>query len=357
MWKPGFAAMLGPASLWKIVCSIVSNGATSQTSITLDSLNLCATDIVVETSGSPSLLESRIIDAVAAGQQPGAQISVERGPASDGSVGFGELSDFTVRLRTLLAKSSALGPQHVQGPDSSPGLGLNTGELQGRVTALQSSFSAAVAQLNTAQQNLGNASSPGDLQTAVAAIRAALVALADHGLPSAYPAASGSDVQAAANQLGSLASSVLGVATPLSAKTAPPPPAADATPSDVASWFSETAAFVQAIIGTVVPLTATYLLPASSAFAASFAAGAAPSGSDGPGVMAWLRRIARVRTNALAIHDSLLAGEAILGSSPPITVAQLPVTAGEAWIALPYADGVPDSQGAPVHCGFDSRAY
>jgi hypothetical protein len=37
----------------------------------------------------------------------------------------------------------------------------------------------------------------------------------------------------------------------------------------------------------------------------------------------------------------LLASEAMLKVSPAITVAQLPATAGEPWVALPFVDGVP----------------
>jgi hypothetical protein len=84
-----------------------------------------------------------------------------------------------------------------------------------------------------------------------------------------------------------------------------------------------------------------YFLASPSAFGASFAPGAAPLGSDGAGVMAWLRRITRVRPNALAVHDLVLASEAMLGSSPAFTVAQLPAKPGESWIALPYIKGVP----------------
>lgn len=336
--------MLGPASLWSFQCTITSNGAVSPVVVTLDALNLCALDVVVESAGSPSLLEFRVIDQVAAGQAQGTQVAVLSGPAPDGSLGFGELSDLTSRLRTLLAKSSALGPQHVQGPEFSPGLGLNAGEVQARVASLQASFSQSVQQLQTSRQALSDAlaaSPPGDLQAPLQAIRAALVAIADHGIGSAYPPVIGNDLQVAAGAFLSRASAVLATVTPLSTKTAQSPLAADAHPADFASWFSGTADFVQTIMGKLVPITATYQLPSGSAYATSFAPGAAPVGSNGTEVMAWLRRIARVRANALAVHDLLLASETMLQSSPAITVAQLPSKAGESWVALPYTDGVP----------------
>jgi hypothetical protein len=227
------------------------------------------------------------------------------------------------------------------------------GELQARVASLQASFSSAVQQLQNAQQSLSAAmaaSPAGDLLTAVQAIRSALVVVADHGIPSAYPPVIGSDLPAAAGTLASRAGAVLAAVTPLSTKTAPSPPSpppVDAKPadiarwlSDIALWFSDTADFVQSVVGKVAPVTATYLLPAGSPYAVSFAPGAAPAGSDETGVMVWLRRIARVRPNAQTIHDLLLAGEAMLKTRPAVTVAQLPATPGEPWVALPYADGV-----------------
>jgi hypothetical protein len=333
--------MLGPASLWTMQCAITSNGAANPSALTLDALNLCALDVVVESAGGPSLLELRILDQVALAQPRGAEISVSRAPAPDSTLGFGELSDLAARLRTLLAKSSALGPQHMQGPEFSPGLGLNMSELQSRVASLQSSFSNAVQQLQTAQQALNAAlaaSSPGDLQTTLLAVRSALVAIADHGIPSAYPPVIGTDLSASANILTALAGAMLALVTPLAAKTAPAPPTDTTKPADVGNWFGATAGFVQSIVGKVAPITATYLLPAGSPYATAFAPGAAPPGSDAAGVMVWLRRIARVRPNAQALHDLFLASEIMLASSPALTVAQLPTKAGEPWVALPYTD-------------------
>jgi hypothetical protein len=97
---------------------------------------------------------------------------------------------------------------------------------------------------------------------------------------------------------------------------------------------------VQSIIGTTIPITAAYLLPADSVYAQSFVAGNAPTGSDETAVMIWLRRLARVRPNCASAHDLLLAGEALQGSLPSITVAQLPVNAGEQWVGLPFNTAV-----------------
>jgi hypothetical protein len=339
--------MLGDASRWKMACSVTSAGSTSSISIGLDSMSLAALDVVVLSAGDPSQLEQRIIDAVAASQSNSGQVSVVRTPATDGSLGFAELLGLAARIRTLLAKSVPLGPQHVQGPDASPALGLDIGELETRVAAVEASFSAAVSGLASAAQALAAAagSDPATLQTAVQAVRSALVAVADHGIRSAYPVAAGSDLTAAAAAVGAQASAVQAAVGALAANSPPSPPDAGAAPSDVLRWFGAITDYVQAMMGKAVPITATYLLPAGSDYSASFSPGAMPTGADEPSVMAWMRRIARVRSKVAAVHDLLLASEVLLGSPPGITVAQLPIETGAQWAGLPFGDaGAPKAR-------------
>ena len=331
--------MLGDATSWKVHCNVTASGTVTDVIVGLDSLQLCALDIVSESSGSPSLLESRIADSIATGQPPGAQITVVSTPAGDGTLGFGELSDLCARLRTLLAKSTPLGPLHVIGPSESSATGLDVAELQSRVNSLGTSLSNAVSQLSAAMQTLNTAaagSDSGALQTAVAGVRAALVTVADNGFSSAFPPTIGSDVAAAATLFAARGSAVLAAITPLSATTPPVPPAADAPSSDLEQWFRAITDYVESIVGKVVPVTASYQLPPDSAYAQSFASGNAPTGSDETAVMVWLRRLARVRPNCQPAHDLLLANEALLGALPGITVAQLPVTQGEQWVGLPF---------------------
>ena len=332
-------SILGNASSWTLHCTVTANGATTDVAVGLDTLQLCALDAVCETSGSPSLLESRIAEAIAAGQPAGAQIAVVTGPAADGSLEFGELLEMCARLRTLLAKASPLGPQHVIGPAESSVTGLDTGELQGRATALQTSFSGAVNQLSTAMQALSVASAGGDsgaLQTGIDGVRAALVVIADHGISSAYPPPAGSDLKAAADLLTSRGSAVMATVAPLQAATPPDAPANDASAVGVTQWFSAITDYVQSIAGKAIPVTASYQLSSDSAYARSFAAGQAPAGSDQSALMVWLRRLARVRPNCQVVHDLLLAGEALNGASPSVTVAQLPLNPGEQWVGLPF---------------------
>jgi hypothetical protein len=99
--------------------------------------------------------------------------------------------------------------------------------------------------------------------------------------------------------------------------------------------------FVQAIAGKAVPVLPTYQLPAGSAYAASFAAGAQPAGADAPAAIAWLRRMARVRPRVAALHDVLLAAESLTSSGLGLTAAQFPAAAGAIWVGLPFGNGAP----------------
>jgi hypothetical protein len=336
--------VLGAATSWKIHCSVTTNGTTTDVIVGLDSLELCALDVISESAGNPALLGSRIIDSMASSQPAGAQIAVVGAPAADATLGFGELCEICARLRALLGKATALGPQHVIGPSASPAAGLDVAELQNRVTSFKTSFSNAANQLSVAMQALNTAatgSDSGALQTAVEGVRAALVTVADHGVPSAYPPAIASDLTAAASSFADRASAVLAAIAPLQAVDPPSPPASDAPAADFAQWFRATTDYVQGIAGKIVPLTASYQLQPDSAYAKSFAPESAPSGSDETAVMAWLRRLARVRPNCQAVHDLLLANEAFLEALPAITVAQLPVSQGEQWIGLPFDQSAP----------------
>jgi hypothetical protein len=127
-----------------------------------------------------------------------------------------------------LAKSAPIAPQNVLGQDASPVVGLDIGELAARVAALQGSFAAAVSQLNNATQALTASvgTDPGTTQSAIQAVRNALIVVADHGIGSAYPLADGTTTAATSAQ----ADAVLASVRPLAATA--PPPSPDATASD-----------------------------------------------------------------------------------------------------------------------------
>ena len=315
--------MLGNAAGWTIQCTVTSPAGdqTTQT-IGLDTLNISALDVVVEAAGDPSLLELRIVESLEA---DGAA-SVSQAPATDGTVGFAELLSFAERIRTLLGKSSPLQPQHVQGADSSPVFGFDVAELDNRLASLEASFLAAV-------QALQDATASSDLQ----AMRSALIGLADHGIAGAWPIASSDPAV-----IGTQASAVLGVVQPLT-DPHPPAPSGDAQPADLTTWLDAATQYARSILGSAFPITPVFSLPSDSAYATSVTQGAAPNGSDTPDVMVWLRRIARIRNGAEALHDTLLAAETLLSAPIKTTVTQLPLTPGVQWAGVPFL-GAPPSR-------------
>jgi len=338
------ASLLGNADRWQIACTITSAaGDSSSVRIGLDEVNLAPLDVVVEAAGEPSQLERRIRDALAAGRPGSDSVAVLRTPSPDGSPGFAELLALAARIRTLLSTVEPLTPQHVEGPDASPVLGLDIAELNNRVGALQVSFSSAVSQLAAAAQTLSAAVGASDavLRTAVGSAWSALAALADHGIVPAYPVEVPNDISAAADALSQQARAVLAAVQPISSTMPPPVPSSGAAPADVSRWLDAVNRYVQNITGKAVPIVATFLLPPSSSYAASFALNAVPVGADEPAVMAWLRRTARVRPGVALLHDVLLATEVLDLTPSALTVAQLPVEVGAKWVALPFGDSAP----------------
>jgi hypothetical protein len=335
------ASMMGNAGLWRIDCNVASpGGASSVVSVTLDQLGLSALDVVCEMAGSTSILERRVIDAVSAGQPPGSVITVAAAPAADGTPGFAELGGLADRLRALLSQSTALGPNHVQGPDAPPTLGVDVPELSDRAVLLQTSLSAAVAELDDAAQAMAGVAGGPAAADLVNTARAKLIQLADLGVVSAYPVAGAPDDPAAFDAISAQAAAVLASARPQAASAAPLPPPDGSSGSAISSWLKATAGYVQGVMGKTVPILPSFLIPAGSDYAAAFAAAASPVGGDAPDVTAWLRRLGRVRPNAAALYDVLLANAALAGGEPDLTAAQLPVEPGARWIGLPF-EGAP----------------
>jgi hypothetical protein len=136
-------------------------------------------------------------------------------------------------------------------------------------------------------------------------------------------------------------SSLLAALQPLAAATRPPLPDANASSTDISAWVTGVTRYAQSITGTGTPLVPVFLLPADSAYAAAFAPGAVPTGGDAPTVMAWLRRVARIRAGSAALHETVLAVEALQGAPVSLTVAQLPAANGVPWVGLPFTGATP----------------
>jgi hypothetical protein len=179
-------------------------------------------------------------------------------------------------------------------------------------------------------------------------VRAALTRLADIGVALTYPVAGAADDPATSGALSAQAGAVLASVRPLAAAAPPATPAAGAAQGDILVWLRGVADYAQAIWGRTVPLAPSFSLPATSPYAAAYATGAAPTGATAPAVMAWLRRLARVRQSLSPLSDVLLMRAVVAGSDVGLTVAQLPAEPGARWIGLPYADAPPPKAGLSV---------
>jgi len=337
------AGMLGNAGSWHIACTVSTAAGDSASAITLDTLNLCALDVITEASGSPCQLELRIAESVSGGLPEGTSVSVSRAPNPDGTPGFGELLSLAGRIRTVLGKATALGPQQLQGAGTSSVVGLNVAELDARAQDLGLSLSNAVQTLQNAVQGLDAAAGADDatLLAALKALRSALIALADHGVPAAWPMGGADSSATNVSALSAQGASLLAATQALAGQVCPVAPGADAASTDVTQWLAAVTEYMRGIVGTGIPIIAVYSLTADSQYAAAFAAGAAPSGADPTAVMVWLRRIARIRTNSAALHDLLLAAESLQASPASVKVAQLPAVPGAAWAGLPFIGKAP----------------
>jgi hypothetical protein len=177
--------MLGNSSNWQVACLVTSSsGETSSQEIGLDSLDICALDVVCESSGQPSTLERRVIDFVAASQPAGGTVAVMRDRSADGRLGFGELVALADRIRVLASQATTLGTQQLMGADASPTDGIDMNELASRINGMAGSLSAASTALASVSAALVSTEGT-DAATISAAVdsgRTALIALAISGL-------------------------------------------------------------------------------------------------------------------------------------------------------------------------------
>jgi hypothetical protein len=347
------AAMLSNAGGWKISCTLTTADGQDELTVTPADLGLCALDVVAESSGEPSQLELRIQDFVSGGLPDGSSVTVSQAENADNTPGFGELIGLTGRMRNVLAKGSPLRPEHLQGPGTSTTAGIDLNELDTRLGLLETSLAASALALKTAAEALDAAVGADDatVLTAVGALRRAMMAVADQGVPAAWPKAGTSAAASTVSALSAQSASLIGALAPLANTPRPAPPGEDADGNAIAVWVREASTYAQGIIGSSIPILPVYTLPAGSTYAVAF--GARPKGADDDAVdnatvMTWLRRVARIRDNAHDMHDVLLASEALQGTAATLIPAQFRGPADALWAALPFPDKPPEARVALV---------
>jgi hypothetical protein len=164
------------------------------------------------------------------------------------------------------------------------------------------------------------------------------MAMADHGIPGAWPLGGTDTAASNTAALRAQATSLLAAVRKLNLSR-PVAPDENADITKLTAWLKAATEYIHGITGSGIPILPVYQLPAGSKFAVAFEAGA-PVGADRPAIMAWLRRIARIRSNSMALHDVLLATEALQVLPADLTAAQLPFDPAGIWAGMPFVAGV-----------------
>ena len=341
------AARLGPASGIRAAVRIRAEGADPQIrDVDLSSTDLCALDLVFESSGTAGAgaVEAWLADAVAATTAV-AGAAVELVPRDDpdwpgatwpaGVLVLDDALALAAALADVLASARPAGGSDLLPAGGGAQPAFDAAELAGRAERAVRAFTAAAERLQAALDAGGQAPASGD----VAAVRAALAALAGFGVAAAHAAAltrSGPQVDEpqAAGALLTAAQLVAAQATTLAQGLG-------ANPLDD----------LRALFGERFMVAPLFEAPDRAGLDAALSAGAQAGFLDGDRAapLAWLQRAGRVREPAghlaltLAYDDEAAPHNAL-------AVAQLPLAAR--WVALPFEDGEPPAAATSlVFCG------
>jgi hypothetical protein len=222
-----------------------------------------------------------------------------------------ELLELARTCRAVITGGRALTGADLCTPDApSPGT-VDAAELGGRASAARAALSAL------------QASWPAGV-AATTALREALLQAAHFGVAGAVPVTfedTAADQQLLAAQAGSVLAEVT---ARLTAATAAGDPGSE----------------LSAIFGPDFAVLEHFVPDGAAALAAAFAASTSLQGGDVLAAVTWSARIGLVRPGAGRLHAALTAAEATGGSAgPELTIAQLPYTAGDRWVALPFTAG------------------
>jgi hypothetical protein len=402
------ALFLGQRSSWRIACTTTVDGIATEEDCGLDELDVCALDVVFEsdvrTSSGSGVLERRILSRVR--DRAGANASVAL--ASGGrATAWALLSSLVKRIVDLLAAAQPLQPAHLdplgQYPDPAPGAAA----FEALVTAASASATAAADALDAAADALGAAASDDRRQAtanvaiaaavelavranrfldslagATAALRTehdtfaaapspdariaaahriveALARMADHAIDSSYPLrsiAAAGDEELIAEQARLVLDNLERLALPARLEIS--------DGMSVRAWTERTTQIIQGSAGKGFPVVSAFAPVPQGELATGLARRRSLKGADLPGVMTWLRRVARVRPPVSDFHDLLLTSELRDAPNlPSLTVIQAPASDGadESW-AVDTRPGVaqrtavlqtpePIASGAPI-CGW-----
>jgi len=282
------------------------------TEIGLNQLNLAPMDLLSlpETDGVAGELADRLRLAVSRARpsnlpaSAGIEIIADRDPAwGPQVVGLPEWMDLLLAVTRLATGARPIEPRDIVGPEDTPGA-VDADELTKRASQAESQLRSTLAALNGASANDGT-----------------LLSAAAFGVAGAVPALDSSKWP---DQIATAAAELS---------------------SRVANLAGDGAARLRVIFGDHFLVLPVFATDVSKAWPALWTNSLALQGGDAMASVRWLQRVAQVKPGAHRLDSALMLAEALAGA--PILrldVAQLPATAGDRWVALPFGDTAPASR-------------
>lgn len=227
------------------------------------------------------------------------------------TVAVTELLELLSRLGRLVAGARALTPRDLVFPDDTPG-SINTAELQARADAAETQLRAAASALHS-----------------TGALDAALLTAAGFGVDGAVPALDATQWSGQAQNATAELNARIAALSQLDSGF-------NRTGASADSQRDHDVARLQTIFGksfTVLPALDSTL---SGQWTQFWSNSLTLQAGDPLAATTWMQRIARVRPGVSRLHQAILYAESLANKTlAPLSVAQLPVVAGDHWVALP----------------------
>lgn len=226
------------------------------------------------------------------------------------TVAVTELLELLSKAGRLVAGSRAFTPQDLVFPGDTPG-GINTGELQTRADAAEKQLRAAANALKTSS-----------------GLDSALLTAANFGVTNAVPSLDTTQWSSQALSAAAELNARIAALTQLDSGFTRAGASAD-------SLRDHDVARLQTIFGqsfTVLPALDSTL---SGQWTQLWSNSLSLQAGDPLAATTWMQRMGRIRPGASRLHQAILYAESLANKSlAPLSVTQLPVVAGDRWVAL-----------------------
>jgi len=305
--------------------------------VRLPDLRLCPLDMVYVASARSEAergeLEQRlrlfVLQTRPANVPPDADVRLDYSRAANWPlntiISLGEFLETVQAVRRLLTSARALGADDVALAEESPQSGVQIAELRGRATVAIT----ALRLVQTDMRTLLQSPTPADLT----ALRAVLLRAAHFGIYSAVPVSATGDTPEIRSALLEQARTVDGDLAPrLTALDALLPLPATA---DLTTQRDREIERLKLVFGRDFLVLPRFKAANPTVLTQAFGASSGLQGGNAAEAFTWLNRAARVREGVARLLEVQRYGDALENGSATLTVAQLPFTAGDRWVALP----------------------